>query len=339
MIAEAKVILLLKSSEIFLSYFYHDFNPFVIVKTYYGPEEYKTVKNPVVTTGTFDGVHLGHRKIIARMKEIAVSIGGETVLLTFSPHPRLVLFPEDNNLRLLNTPEEKTELLEKEGIDHLVILPFTREFSRLSSAEYVRDILVNSLGTKKLIVGYNHQFGRNREGSLEHMKEFGYTYGFEVEEISALVIDGIKVSSTKIRECLQQGDIETAARYSGYDYPLSGMVVHSEKIGQSIGFPTANIVPSDRLKQVPGEGVYAVKVIFSGTTYNGMLNIGTKPTVNTNNKRSIEVHIFDFNQEIYGRELKVIFKKKLRDEKKFASLDELKKQLESDKQKSVEILR
>lgn len=308
------------------------------MKIYYGLEEFKSAKNPVVTTGTFDGVHLGHKKIIHRLKDIAASIKGETVILTFSPHPRLVLFPEDNNLKLLNTPEEKAALLSDAGIDHLIIHPFTREFSRLSSAEYVRDILVNRIGTKRLVTGYNHQFGRNREGSLENLKEFGFTYGFEVEEVSALVLDNVKVSSTKIREVLLQGEVETASRYLGYDYPLSGNVVHSSKIGHSIGFPTANIVPPDRFKLIPADGVYAVKVYFSDREYNGMMNIGVKPTVNNQSKRGIEVHIFDFHEDIYDRELKVVFKKKLRDEIKFSGLEELKKQLEMDKIKSLEIL-
>lgn len=308
------------------------------MKIYYGLEEFKSAKNPVVTTGTFDGVHLGHKKIINRLKEIADGIKGETVILTFSPHPRLVLFPEDNNLKLLNTPEEKAALLSAAGVDHLIIHPFTKEFSRLSSAEYVRDILVNRIGTKRLVTGYNHQFGRNREGSLENLKEFGFTYGFEVEEVSALILDSIKVSSTKIREALLQGDVTTASRYLGYDYPLSGIVVHSSKIGHTIGFPTANIVPPDRFKLIPADGVYAVKAYFSGKEYNGMMNIGVRPTLDYQARRTIEIHIFDFNQDIYDRELKVAFKRKLRDEIKFASLEELKSQLEIDKIRSLELL-
>lgn len=308
------------------------------MRIYYGLDEFRPVKNPVVTTGTFDGVHIGHKKIINRFKEIAANINGETVLLTFSPHPRLVLFPEDNNLRMLNTMEEKSELLSAAGVHHLIIHPFTREFSRLSSAEYVRNILVNKIGTKKLVIGYNHQFGRNREGSFEHLKEFGFTYGFDVEEISAIDVDNVKISSTKIREALLKGDIETSARYLGYDYPLSGIVVHSSKIGHSIGFPTANIIVSDRLKLIPADGVYAVNVFFAGKEYKGMMNIGVKPTLNSSNKRTLEIHIFDFNQDIYDCELKVTFKSKLRDEIKFSGLEELKKQLELDKIKSLEIL-
>lgn len=309
-----------------------------IVKIYYGLEDYKAVKNPVVTTGTFDGVHLGHLKLINRLKEIASGIGGETVLITFSPHPRLVLFPEDNNLRLLSTIEEKIQLLSDSGINHLVILPFTKDFSRLSSAEYVRDILVNKIGTKKLVIGYNHQFGRNRVGSFEHLKEFGYTYGFEVEEISALDVDNVNISSTKIREALLKGDMQTAKAYLGYDYTLSGMVVQSNKIGTSLGFPTANIIPSDRFKLTPADGVYAVKVRVSGNEYGGMMNIGVKPTLNIQNKRTLEVNIFDFGQNIYDQNITVVFKSKIREEKKFANLDELKQQLEADKMKSLDIL-
>ena len=309
------------------------------MKIYFGLEEFKTIDKAVVTIGTFDGVHLGHKKIISRLKGIAAGENGETVILTFSPHPRLVLFPEDNNLKIINTQEEKIELLDAAGIHHLIIHPFTKEFSRLSSLEYVRDILVNKIGTKKLVIGYNHLFGRNREGTFEHLKEFGFTYGFEVEELPALDVDNVEVSSTKIRKALLAEDIETANRYLGYDYPLSGTVVHGSKMGHSIGFPTANIIPTDRYKLIPSDGVYAVYAFFAGKEYKAMMNIGVKPTVNNQNKRSIEAHLFDFNEEIYDKILKVAFKKKLREEKKFDSVEGLKKQLEIDKKNSLEVLR
>ncbi len=306
------------------------------MKIYYGLNEFGNVKNPVVTTGTFDGVHLGHRKIINRLKEISLKIGGETVILSFSPHPRLVLFPEDNNLKLLSSDSEKTKLLAEAGVAHLIIHPFTKEFSRLSSAEYVRDVLVNKIGTKKLVIGYNHQFGRNREGSFEHLKEFGFSYGFEVEEIPALDLDNVNISSTKIREALIRGDISTAARYLGYNYSITGKVVQSSKTGRTIGFPTANIVPCERLKMIPSDGVYAVEVFHKGAELKGMMNIGVKPTVTEQNKRTIEVHIFDFNKDIYDQELTVVFRKRLREEKKFSSLEGLKAQLEIDKTSALD---
>ena len=211
------------------------------MKVYSSIEEFQNVERPTVTTGTFDGVHFGHRKIIDRLKKAAQNCDGETVVLTFSSHPRMVLFPDDQDLKLLNTIEEKKYLLEKAGVQHLIVHPFTKEFSRISSINYVRDILVNKLKTHKLVIGYNHHFGRNREGSFEHLQEFSSIYGFEVEEIPVQLLDNVGVSSTKIRKALFQGDVETAAEYLGYQYQISGTVVRGNAIGRTIEFPTANL--------------------------------------------------------------------------------------------------
>ncbi|HEY6162595.1 MAG TPA: bifunctional riboflavin kinase/FAD synthetase [Bacteroidia bacterium] len=293
------------------------------------------VPNPVVTTGTFDGVHLGHQRIIKRIREIAKKEKGETVLVTFYPHPRMVLFPDDNELRLLNTQEEKTALLEKFGIDNLVIIPFTKQFSRLSSVEFVRDIIVNRIGTKKLVIGYNHHFGRNREGSFEHLKEYGPMYGFTVEEIPAIDVDQVEVSSTKIRKALGEGDIRTANTYLGYEYMLHGTVVHGKKLGREIGYPTANISVDDKYKLVPADGIYAVSVEVRGKTHKGMMSIGMNPTVNGKG-RTIEVNILDFNEEIYGERIGIGFRDWIREEKKFSDLEELKVQLGRDREATLQ---
>lgn len=307
------------------------------MKVYTDIIDFKNVKNPVVTTGTFDGVHLGHQKIISRLKEAAREENGETVLLTFYPHPRMVLFPDDNDLKLINTQEEKIELLEQYGIDHLIIYPFTKEFSRLTSVEFVRNILVNNIRTKRLVIGYNHHFGRNREGSFEHLKEYGPLYGFEVEEIPAKDIDSIEISSTKIRNALQAGDVKTAASYLGHEFSLTGRVVDGKKIGREIGYPTANIFVEDKYKIIPADGVYAVQVRHDNRLYGGMLNIGNNPTVNGKHT-TIEVNIFDFNKDIYEENATIYFLERLRDEVKFGGLEELKAQLAIDKINSLNIL-
>jgi riboflavin kinase/FMN adenylyltransferase len=304
------------------------------MKVYTNIDEFKDVKNPIVTTGTFDGVHLGHQKIISRLKDVAKEVDGSTVLLTFSPHPRMVLFPDDNELKLLNTLPEKIELLEKYGVDHLIVYPFTKEFSRLTSIEFVRNILVNSIQTKRLVIGYNHHFGRNREGSFEHLKEYGPLYGFEVEEIPAKDIDHIQISSTKIRNALLIGDVKTATTYLGHIYSLTGTVVKGKQLGRTIGYPTANLQVTDSYKLIPGDGVYAVKIKHKNIFYGGMLNIGNNPTVEGKGK-SIEVNIFDFDKMIYGDEATIYFIERLRDEVKFNNLEELKEQLAKDKQDSV----
>jgi riboflavin kinase/FMN adenylyltransferase len=262
---------------------------------------------------------------------------GESVLLTFYPHPRMVLFPDDIDLKLLTTQDEKIALLEKYGIQHLIIHPFTKEFSRLTSLQFIREILVNKLKTKKLVIGYDHHFGRNREGSFEHLKESGPIYGFSVEEIPAQDVENVAVSSTKIRHALQEGDVKTAGEYLGHDYTLSGKVIHGEKKGRELGYPTANISVESRYKLIPAIGIYAVKVQVGTAIYNAMLYIGYRPTLN-GKYQSIEVNIFDFDKDIYGEHLTVYFKDKIREDMKFNQLEELKKQLATDKLMAVNLL-
>lgn len=306
------------------------------MKVYTNIQEFKSTKNVVVTIGTFDGVHLGHKVIINQLKKAAEELEGESVLLTFFPHPRMVVFPDDNELKLLNTIEERKELLEKAGIDHLIVHPFSKAFSRLTALEFVRDILVNRLNVKKLVIGYDHHFGRNREGSFEDLVEFGEVYGFSVEEIPAQDIQQINVSSTKIRTSLLAGEIHAATKFLGYPYFVNGTVVKGDKIGREIGFPTANIKPDETYKLIPKNGVYAVKVIVNEKEYEGMLNIGIRPTLK-GKKETIEVNIFDFDEEIYGQKIQVKFYERIRDEQPFEDLNELKNQLNIDKSKTIQI--
>ncbi|MCK5906528.1 MAG: bifunctional riboflavin kinase/FAD synthetase [Flavobacteriales bacterium] len=307
------------------------------MKVYHSLEEFKKLDNAIVTTGTFDGVHIGHQAILSRLVEFAKKEKGESVLITFFPHPRMVL-QKDLSIKLLNTVSEKIALLNKTGIDHLLVFPFTKEFSRMSSMDFVRDILVNKIGTKKLVIGYDHQFGRNREGSFKHLQEFGPVYGFGVEEISALDIDDISVSSTKIRTALiDNGDVKTASKYLGSFYHLSGNVVSGKRLGSKIGFPTANIRIEEDYKLIPKDGVYVVSLEIDRKFYKGMLNIGKRPTIEGKD-RTIEVNIFDFDKEIYNHEIKLCFIDRLRDEKKFESLDALKKQLSTDKINALKII-
>lgn len=296
-------------------------------------------KNPVVTIGTFDGVHLGHQKVIARLKEFARKHNGESVIFTFHPHPRLVTAPNEGNLRLLTTIEEKKQLFEKLGIDHLIVYPFTKTFSELSYSSFVKNILVDKLKTRCLVVGYDHRFGKNREGSFEYLKECAKSYNFKIEKLDALLIDEAHVSSTRIRNALEDGDVEQANKFLGYRFTLHGTVVEGQRVGRKMGFPTANIEASDPHKLIPGYGVYAVEIILSGEKYGGMLNIGTRPTFNNNaDNRSIEVHIFNFSGDIYNKEITLIFEAKIRNEKKFSGPEALVEQLKKDKETALEIL-
>ena len=309
------------------------------LKVYHKIEDFKQVKNLVATVGTFDGVHVGHQEIIGKLKEVAKQTDGETLLLTFFPHPRMVLFPDDDSLKLINTLKEKTELLASFGLDHLIILPFSVEFSRITPTEYIRDLLIRDIGIKTLVIGYNHQFGRNRKGNFELLEELSPVYGFDVLEITAQEINEIKVSSTKIRRAIESGDISTANDYLKYNFSLSGIVVEGDQIGRKIGFPTANIKVLEKHKLLPGNGVYAVHVTFKNHQYKGMLNIGIRPTINNDADRSsIEVHLFDMNEEFYDETIQVEFSTKLRDEIKFVNLDELKTQLHKDKECALLVL-
>lgn len=299
------------------------------MKIFQGIEELEQFLFPVVTIGTFDGLHFGHKKILNRLKEIAKKYGGETVVITFYPHPRMVLFPDDNDIKLLSSQEEKIMLLEKLGIDNLIIIPFSKEFSRLTSLDFVRNILVNKIGTKKLVIGYDHHFGKNREGSFEHLLEFGPVYGFDVEEIPEQDIDEVAVSSSKIRNSLLEGNVELANTFLERKYSLIGTVIKGDQVGRTLGYPTANINIAFPHKLIPAFGVYLVEVIVAEKKYFGALNIGVRPTL-INKKPQIEVYIFEFDQEIYGREVEVLFIKKIRNEQKFSSLEELKNQIQLD---------
>lgn len=289
-------------------------------------------KNPVLTIGTFDGVHLGHRKIIDRLQDLAKTINGESVIFTFDPHPRKVVAPDETTLRLLTTLEEKIVLFEQSGINHLIIYPFTKEFSRLTYEEFVEIVLVGQIHTKFLVVGYDHKFGKNRQGDFEFLRKCASRFDFQIEKLDVLLMNEAHISSTKIREAIQKGDFETANAFLGYRFTLHGTVVEGQKLGRKIQFPTANVQASDPDKIIPGYGVYAVQANFRNQTFHGMLNIGSRPTINNNaDNRSIEVHIFDFASDIYGEQIELVFFKKLREEQKFSSIEILKDQLAKDK--------
>lgn len=308
------------------------------MKIYHGQEKLPEIPNPVVTSGTFDGVHLGHRKILYRLREIAAEIGGETVVITFWPHPRHVLNPDDHSLKLLSTFDEKTRLFAEIGIDHLIRIPFTKEFSKLSSEEFIKNILVEKIHTKKLVIGYDHRFGRNREGSFEHLKAHGPEYGFDVEEIPRQDVDHNAVSSTKIREALSAGDVNTAGNYLGRPYSIAGTVVEGDQIGRDLGYPTANLYLSESYKLIPADGIYAVRVEIEQEIYNGMMSIGFRPTLN-GTSRTLEVNIFDFDSNIYGKSIRIFFIEKIREEVKFDGLEALKSQMTRDKRDALSILK
>ena len=290
------------------------------------------INTPILTIGVFDGVHLGHLKVLERLKEIAKEKDGESVVLTLWPHPRIVLDKDVESLRLLNNIVEKEFLLSKTGIDHLIIIPFTKEFSELTACEFIEEYLVKKINVKHLVVGYNHQFGKDRKAGYEFLNECAQKFGFSIEKLNAKLVDNDKVSSTKIRKFLISGNLDIANNYLGYEYFISGNVVEGNQIGRKIGFPTANIKIPEPYKQVPKDGVYAVRVKLNGNSYYGMLNIGSRPTIeSTLRSKNIEVHILGFDKKIYNQTVTVSFIKRMRDEKKFNGLEELKQQLEKDK--------
>ena len=302
------------------------------MRIFKGIDELGAFKNSVVTIGTFDGAHKGHQKILARLNDRAKETQGESILFTFYPHPRMIVFPENHNLKLIQTIDEKIESLASFGLDNLIIYPFTKEFSRLTAFEFVRDILVEKLKVKILVIGYDHQFGRNREGDLEFLKETAKIFDFDVEEISAEEVQEVNVSSTKIRQSLNNGNIERANEFLGRPFLCTGIVVEGKKLGRELGFPTLNIQVNNNHKILPKDGVYAVQVQIYEKNLRGMMNIGHNPTVKdfTDQEKKLEVHIFDFDTEIYGAEVKVFFQKFIRDEKTFSNLEELKSQLIQD---------
>ncbi len=308
------------------------------MKIYRGIENIKKIHNSVVTQGTFDGVHKAHNIIIDKVKQLAKNTHGQSVLMTFEPHPRMVLTPNIQDLKLLTTLEEKIELLTQADVDNLIIIPFTIELSKLSSQEYIKQIIVDKIDAKTLVIGYNHRFGNNREGSFVQQKNNNNKYSFDVYEVPEQDIDNVAVSSTKIRAALQNGDIKTATKYLGRNYTLTGKVIKGMQLGNTIGYPTANINVSNEYKLIPSDGVYAVKVNIYNKQFGGMLSIGNNPTVE-GKSRSIEVNIFNFSENIYNQTISIAFVDKLRNEEKFINLDALKTQLEKDKLLALALLK
>lgn len=307
------------------------------MKTHVNLVNFPPINNPVVTMGTFDGVHIGHQSIFNKLIEIAKEKQGETVVVTFEPHPRLVLKLDHQKLRFLSSIEEKQRLIQKSGIDHLVLLSFTEELSKMSSENFIKTILVDKIHTKSLVIGYDHHFGKDRRGDFNHLSGLGKEFNFTVEQVAALEIKDVAVSSTKIRNALFAGDIETANFYLGYNYSISGKVIGGNRIGKTLGFPTANISVENKCKLIPANGVYAVYVKYKNRSQKGMVSIGSKPTFNDYSE-NIEVHIFDFDEDIYDQQIKICFASRLRDIDKFDNAESLKEQLFKDMKKSKELL-
>ncbi|MEP7372818.1 MAG: bifunctional riboflavin kinase/FAD synthetase [Chitinophagaceae bacterium] len=309
------------------------------MKVHYDIERLPLFKNAVITIGTFDGVHMGHRQIIDNLKQEARAIDGETVIITFHPHPRKVISSTILGIRLINTLEEKIQLLEDLGIDHLAVVPFTDAFANQQAEDYVKQFLVEKFHPHTVIIGYDHRFGKERKGDYVLLEKLAPVFNYQLKEIPKHVLDEIGISSTRIREALLNGKIEIADRLLGYEFFFSGTVVHGDKLGRKLGYPTANLKIADEEKIIPGNGIYAVYASPHGFNHRlkGMMSIGFRPTVD-GKKRVVEVNLFDFNEEIYDQPLKVYVKKYLREEIKFNSLDELVKQIDQDKVESLKIL-
>jgi riboflavin kinase/FMN adenylyltransferase len=298
-----------------------------------------SIPRPVLTVGIFDGVHLGHRYILTKLKERARQLNGQSVVLTLWPHPRMVLNQGGDRVKLLNTLEEKKNLLEQAGLDHLIIMPFTTELSQLSSCVFIRDVLVDKCGISHLLIGYNHRFGRDREGDFEKLKDCARQYAFGIEQMEAFQTASGKVSSTGIREFLLKGEIQQANSMLGWDYGFSGNVVGGSKLGSSIGFPTANIIMDEDYKLMPADGVYAVNAELKGKLHSGMMNMGSRPTVNDDPAlKTIEVHLFDFSRNIYSERIGIRYVARIRDEQKFQGIEALKRQLGEDRKMALRIL-
>lgn len=307
------------------------------MKIYSNIQDFTRINNAVVTIGSFDGVHMGHQKILRRLAESARDIGGETVILSFFPHPRMILHPEDVNIKMITTIDERSELLENHHIDHLIITPFTRDFSNLSPGEYIKQVLVEQIGTKRIVIGYDHRFGKNREGSISDLQQQGRIYGFEVEEISEQDINDVAVSSTKIRKALLEGDVETAHDFLGYPFRITAKVVKGDQLGRKLGYPTANLFVEQPYKLIPADGIYAVTVSINGEEYQGMGYIGHRPSIN-GMARNIEVNLFDFERNIYGADIRVNFLHFIRGDARFSTLEELSRQIGKDKQAVLSLL-
>lgn len=301
------------------------------MKVYNHLDEFQQIHNPVVTIGIFDGLHLGHQKILNRLKECAKEINGESVLLSFFPHPRTVLQPEKSDLRLINTLDEKINLLSDLGIDHVIIHPFDLDFANIPAETFVDQILINKIGVKRLVIGYDHHFGKDRKGSFQQLTEESRKFNFDLEEIPAKDIDEVNISSSKIRKALLDGNVTLANTFLGYKYFFRGTVIKGDQIGRKIHFPTANVYIEEKYKLIPAEGVYAVKVLIREKEYSGMLNIGHRPTL-PGKEFSIEVHILNFNDDIYGETIKVSLFQRIRNEVRFDDLSSLEKQLNKDRE-------
>jgi riboflavin kinase/FMN adenylyltransferase len=295
-------------------------------------EHFRVEKPCILTIGTFDGVHLGHQKLFERLKELKAASKLQTVILTFDPHPRRVLFNDNNNLKLITTTPEKLKLLEEYGMDVAVVYPFSKSFSEISAQQYIEDLLIKKLNVKHLVIGYDHKFGKNRGGDIHTLRDFAPVYGFDVDEISAKDIDSIAISSSKIRHALEQGDITLANKYLGHFYFFSGKVIKGKQLGRTIGFPTANIGQLSAEKLLPAEGVYFARARINDETFFGMLNIGKNPTTDNDQLLKPEINLFNFDRDIYGCLIRVEVLKYLRPEIKFSGIDELKLQLEKDKE-------
>lgn len=302
------------------------------MRIFEGLENVGQIKNPVVTIGTFDGVHIGHQKIIQQLILEAKKIDGESVLITFHPHPRLVLFPDNHNLQLLQTQAEKLQTLAENGLENVIILPFSKEFAQLSALDFVQTVLYKSLKAKKIIIGYDHQFGNDRKGNIDFLIAHANDFNYDVIEIPAEEINEVNVSSTKIRTALLEGAVDVANTFLNKPFELSGTVIKGEQLGRTIGFPTANLDLNDSTKLIPANGVYAVTVQLENDTKTlfGMMNIGYRPTVSTLQKQSIEIYLFDFEADLYNSHLKVRLYKRIRAEENFLNLANLKSQLNKD---------
>lgn len=311
------------------------------MQVHYEIDKLPPLRNAVLTIGTFDGVHMGHRQIIENLKAEANKVKGETVIITFHPHPRKIVSSAILGIRLINTLEEKIELLRTMGIDHLVVVPFTDAFANQQANEYIKNFLIQRFHPHTIIIGYDHRFGRNREGDYRLLEEKADEYNYELQEIPKHILENIAISSTNIRQAILNRDITTANKLLGYDFFFSGEVVHGDKLGRKLGYPTANLRIHDEEKIIPGDGIYAVYVKVdtdkSNSPLKGMMSIGFRPTVD-GKKRVVEVNIFDFNKEIYGETIKVFVKRYLREEVKFNNIDELVAQMANDKKNSLDIL-
>ena len=308
------------------------------MKVYNCIKDFKPEAKTIVTIGTFDGVHLGHQAIFNRMKEEAVKRNGTTVLITFSPHPRMVLQKDSQHLKFINTYQKKLERIEKAGIDHLIVIEFTKEFANNSSEDFIAQYVVKHVQPELIVIGYDHHFGKNREGNIELLEKVKSKYGFDVVQVPPYYVDGQPVSSTRVRKLLQEGNVHEANLMLGYEYALTGKVVRGNAIGRKLGFPTANIETPQEFKLIAANGVYVCRTLIKGKLYNGMGNIGVRPTID-HGELTIEINIFDFDEDIYDETITILFVDRLRDEKKFESLDALKEQLAKDREQSIQLLK